>query len=119
MTSRMNRGSAPGRERDANQRRGSFKPGHEKRGGRKRDMPNAVTADYRKVVIEAAYRVGEDGSGKDGLVGYLKWVAVSHPRTFIGTIGIRISQLQCAENDPPERSLPATEEINQSVREVA
>ena len=83
MTDRKKRGSAPGRERAANQRPGSFKPGHKKQGGRKRGTPNALTADYKKAAMEAAYRVGEDGNGKDGLVGYLKWVAMCHPATSL------------------------------------
>ncbi len=117
MTNRMSRGSAPGRERDANRRPGSFKPGHKKQGGRKRGTPNALTADYRKASLEAAYRVGEDGNGKDGLIGYFKWVAISDPRTFIGPIGIKLMLLQCAETNPPEPSLPTMEEVNQSVRD--
>ena len=36
MTNPFNRGSAPGRARDALQRSGSFEPGHKKRGGRKK-----------------------------------------------------------------------------------
>lgn len=117
MTDRKKRGSAPGRERAANQRPGSFKPGHKKQGGRKRGTPNALTADYKKAAMEAAYRVGEDGNGKDGLVGYLKWVAMCHPATFLGPIGIKVLLLQCAEPDPQERSLPTMEENNRSVRE--
>jgi len=68
-------------------------------------------------MLEAAYRVGEDGNGKDGLVGYFKWVAMSDPRTFLGPIGIRIALLQCAERDPPERSFLTMEELNQAVRD--
>ena len=117
MADRMNRGSAPGRERDADQRPGSFKPGHEKQGGRKRGTPNALTADCRKAVLKAAYHVGEDGNGKDGLVGYFRWVAVYHPIPFLGLIALRLLLLECAESNPPERSLPTMEEVNQSVRE--
>ena len=118
MTNRISCGSAPASERDANRRPGSFKPGHKKQGGRKRGTPNALTADYQKErILEAAYRVGEDGNGKDGLIGYFKWVAISDPRTFIGPIGIKLMLLQCAETNPPEPSLPTMEEVNQSVRD--
>ena len=78
----MRQSRAPGRARDADQRSGSFKPGHKKLGGRKRGTPNAASPDYRKTIIEAACRVGGDGGGRDGLVGYLRWVARHHPKVF-------------------------------------
>jgi hypothetical protein len=60
------RGTAPGRARPADDRPGSFKPGRRKQGGRKRGTPNLFSIDYKKAIIEAAYRVGHDGNGKDG-----------------------------------------------------
>ena len=117
MADRTNRGSAPGRERDAVQRPGSFKPGHEKRGGRKRGTPNAIGSDCGKAVLRAAYHVGENGAGQHGLVGYCRWLALHHPVPFSGLILLRLLALECAESNPPERSLPTMEEVNQSVRE--
>ena len=76
-----------------------------------------MTAESKKAVLKTAYHVGEDANGKDGLVGYLRWVAVCHPTVFVGPLGIRILLLECAERDPPERSLPTMEEVNQSVRD--
>jgi hypothetical protein len=55
MTNAFTRGTAPGRERDASQRPGSFKPGHKKLGGRKKGTPNALSVDYKTAVIAAAY----------------------------------------------------------------
>jgi hypothetical protein len=52
MTNPFNRGSAPGRARDALQRSGSFEPGHKKRGGRKKGSPNT------SIAASAAARVG-------------------------------------------------------------
>ena len=117
MADRTNRGSAPGRERDAVQRPGSFKPGHEKRGGRKRGTPNAIGSDCGKAVLRAAYHVGENGAGQHGLVGYCRWLALHHPVPFSGLILMRLLALECAESNPPERSLPTMEEVNQSLRE--
>ena len=71
MTNPFKRGSAPDRARPAYLRPGSFKKGREKRGGRKRGTPNFFSADYKKAILEAAYRIGRDGNGKDGVVGYL------------------------------------------------
>jgi hypothetical protein len=30
---------------------------------------------------------GLDGEGKDGLVGYFKWVATKHPKLFLALLG--------------------------------
>ena len=69
LTNPFTRGSAPDRARSADRRPGSFKPGHEKRGGRKRGTPNLFTIDHKKAILEATYRIGQDGDGKDGVLG--------------------------------------------------
>jgi hypothetical protein len=68
MTNRFMRGSAPSRAQPAYLRPGSFKQGHEKRGGRKRGTPNFFSIDYKKAILEAAYRIGQDGNAKNGVV---------------------------------------------------
>jgi hypothetical protein len=73
MRDPLRRGSAPDRAREKH--RGSFKKGHKKLGGRKRGTPNLIAYDLRKALLEAAYRIGYDGNGKDGCVGYFVWVA--------------------------------------------
>jgi hypothetical protein len=78
MTHRLTRGSAPGRDRDALQRPGSFKKGHKKVGGRKRGTPNVMTREYKEAIIQAA----SQAEGKDGLVGYLKLVALKDPKAI-------------------------------------
>jgi hypothetical protein len=50
------------------------KPG-ERRGGRKKGTPNKTTAVLKEAILLAAEQTGEDGKGKDGLVGYLRHVA--------------------------------------------
>ena len=117
MTNSTRRGSAPGRARDADQRPGGFKQGHEKRGGRKRGTPNFFSQDYKKAIFEAAYRVGYDGNGKDGLVGYLMWVALRDPESFIGILLIRLLWLQYPESNTPEEPRPTKDELNELVRE--
>jgi hypothetical protein len=78
-----NRRSAPGRARRDNQRPGRFKAGHEKLGGRKRGTPNAFSYDYKMTILEAAYRIGCDGNGKDGFGGYLSWLSERHPLVYL------------------------------------
>ncbi len=117
MTNPFRRGSAPGREQPDYSRPGSFKPGLTKRGGRKRGTPNAFSADYKRAILEAAYRVGNDGNGKEGLVGYFKWVALRHPRIFCTVLLINILPLEFAEASTSEQPHRTKEERNESVRD--
>jgi hypothetical protein len=86
------RASAPGRQRDASKRPGTFKHGHEKLGGRKRGTPNVFSRDYKKAILEAGYRLGQDGNGKDGIVGYFSWVAHYYPRAYCKLLASVLSQ---------------------------
>ena len=115
MANRSKRGSAPGRARSEDQRPGSFKKGHKKRGGRQRGTPNKFSAEYKKDILEAAYRIGEDANGKLGLVGYLRWVARRYPRIFCGTLG-SVLELQELEIGLPQRERPTVEEFDEAVR---
>ena len=67
MADRLKRGSAPGRARSENQRPGSFKKGHKKRGGRQRGTPNKFSSEYKKQIFEAANRVGMTPLGIIGI----------------------------------------------------
>ncbi|MGO9327385.1 MAG: hypothetical protein ACLQJ0_04640 [Steroidobacteraceae bacterium] len=116
MTNTLKRGSAPNRAQPDDARSGSFKSGHEKQGGRKRGTPNRISADYRKAMLEAAYRVGYDGNGKDGVVGYLIWVGLHHAATFGAGLNA-VLLLQFAETNMPERPPSTREELNQRVRD--
>ena len=115
MTDRFKRGSAPGRARSEDQRPGSFKKGHKKRGGRQRGTPNKFSAEYKKDILEAAYRIGEDANGKLGLVGYLRWVARRYPQVFCSMLG-RELEFQELEIGLPQRERPTVEEFNEAVR---
>ena len=118
MANPFNRGSAPDRARDARTRPGSFKSGHAKLGGRKKGTPNLISIDHQKALFEAAYRVGNDGNGKDGVLGYLTWVATRDPTFFYLGIWARLSVLQ--QYDPPIRdeSPRTAEELDQSARRL-
>src|SRR5580693_10623737 len=82
MSNPFSRGSAPGRARDADQRRGSFKPGHKKVGGRRKGTPNRISADYKQAVLAVADRVGMDAKGNDGVVGYFRYLALQYPAAY-------------------------------------
>ena len=109
------RGSAPDRAREAWERPGSFKKGHKKLGGRKKGTPNLLSTDYKMAILEAAYRVGEDANGKLGIVGYLQWVAIHHPKAFCRLLG-GVMELQELEVGMPEKPLPTVEERDEEVR---
>jgi hypothetical protein len=62
---------------------------------------------------DAAYRIGQDGNGKNGVVGYLSWVAERHPQIFFTVLLINLPPLENAESDTPEEPRRTIEEINQ------
>jgi hypothetical protein len=97
MSDPFSRGSAPDRARYPCQRPGSFKPGHEKRGGRKKGTPNKISADTKKALLEAAYRVGSDGNGKDGIVGYFTWLGTRYPDFFYTEMLVRCLNYEAYE----------------------
>lgn len=48
--------------------------------------PPASEEDLRALILDAAAAIGMDGSGQDGLLGYLKHVATIYPRQFVGLL---------------------------------
>jgi hypothetical protein len=113
MSNPITRGSAPGRARDASQRPGSFKPGHEKVGGRKKGTPNRISADFRTAVLAAADRIGSDGKGKDGMIGYFGYLAERYPAAYCKLV----SRFIDFEEVYPERSSPTADQLNSDLRE--
>ena len=75
------------------------------RRGRKAGVPNKIPRLLKDAVLEAASQLGFDGMGKDGLVGYLKRMAVYYPESFIPLLG-RLVRLQGgARVDLPEKKV--------------
>lgn len=60
-----------------------FQPGHKLARGRPSGAQNKTTKLLKDLVMQAAEQVGEDGAGKDGLLGYLKNLAVKKPELFV------------------------------------
>ena len=117
MTNPFKRGSAPDRARADYERPGSFRKGHKKLGGRTRGTPNAISADHRKAILEAAYRIGHDGNGKDGVVGYFHWVGERHPDIFFTRLLVALLLIEAAEGSTPEEPRRTIEEWNAWVRD--
>jgi hypothetical protein len=98
-------------------RRGSFKPGHAKRGGRKRGTPNFFSPDYKRAIFEAAYRIGCDGNGKDGATGYLAWLCERHPQIYFSFMVASTVWLEKAKRDAPAESQLTKEEQDKVFRD--
>lgn len=117
MTNPFNRGTAPGRERDASQRPGTFKPGQKRLpgSGRKKGTPNALSTDYKRAVIAAAYLAGRDGKGAEGLVGYFKRLLFECPE-----VGLMLLAHMFLHEDgwPPDDWTRTNEQINEQVRDL-
>ena len=114
MTNPFARGTAPGRAQPDDQRPGSFKRGHKKQGGRQRGTPNVFSQDYKKAIAEAAYRIGHDGNGKNGVPGYLLWVRERYTTFFYCGFWITLLPLEEAGNRPEGWT---EEEINRWYRD--
>jgi hypothetical protein len=65
--------------------------------GRPKGSTNKTTALLKEAILLAAEQVGENGSGKDGLVGYLREVARSDVKAFAGLLG-KVIPLQVNTN---------------------
>jgi hypothetical protein len=62
-------------------------------------IPNKVKPS-EEAILDAATQVGEDGRGKDALVGYLIRIALTHPKLFVKLLG-RVLVLE--EKEHPSR----------------
>src|SRR4051794_38634740 len=51
--------------------------------GRKKGVRNRTTLLLKEAILQAATLVGQDGKGKDGLVGYLKMLAVRERAVYV------------------------------------
>lgn len=113
MSNPFTRGSAPGRARDASERPGSFKPGHKKAGGRKKGTPNRISADFKSAVTAVADRVGMDGMGKGGVVGYFRYLARRYPEAYCKLL----SRIIDIEDVYPERLSRTADQLDADLRQ--
>jgi len=69
--------------------------------GRPVGVKNKVPTMLKEAILEAAEAVGQDGKGKDGLVGYLKFLAVDQPGPFTGLLGKVLPLVVAGDKDNP------------------
>lgn len=55
--------------------------------GRPKGSQNKTTALLKDAILRAAELTGEDKEGKDGLIGYCKFLAKDEPKAFAQLIG--------------------------------
>lgn len=55
--------------------------------GRPAGVPNKTTALLKDAIVMAAEQVGQDGAGKEGLIGYCKFLATNEPKAFASLMG--------------------------------
>jgi hypothetical protein len=91
-----------------------------KTGASRKGKPNRMTRVLKEAMIMAAERIGENGRGRGGLVGYLQAQAREYPRTYLQVLAkllpldmqITALQLQLQANANGGAMLPLPEVIN-------
>jgi hypothetical protein len=64
-----------------------WKKGRPKTGGRKKGVQNIITRELKDAIIKAAELHGQDGKGKDAVVGYLYGLAaMRQPVLFVSLL---------------------------------
>ena len=91
------------------QRPGTFKKGHKKLGGRKKNTPNRYSRDMLERILRAAEQVGSDGKGKAGVDGYLQMLAGKKVGYFVGLLRQAV-QKQVPAAEPENEVVYSTEE---------
>jgi hypothetical protein len=97
QTNAFNRGSAPDRARDSWQRPGSFKKGHQKRGGRQKGTRNRLGPDVKRALLAAVTLIGDNGAGRGGAFGYFTWLGKCDPTLFYTELWIRLLDIEAYE----------------------
>jgi hypothetical protein len=70
------------------QNTGTFSPGlYQPGSGRRRGVTNKIPRNLKLSIIDAAVAYGSDGKGNAGLIGYLYFLAGSHPKAFAELLG--------------------------------
>jgi hypothetical protein len=53
------------------------------KGKTRKGTPNKVTVLFKEALLMAPHLLGQDGKGKDGVVGWLKQQAIDYPETYL------------------------------------
>jgi hypothetical protein len=78
--------------------------------GRRRGGQSRTSVVLKDAILYAAQCVGEDGKGLDGLVGYLKQIARTDPRTYASLLA-RVIPLQVTSTTTQEVTYRSIDEV--------
>lgn len=83
--------------------------------GRVKGTPNKTTALLKEAILKAAETAGQDGNGKEGLVGYCTFLAREEPKAFAQLLG-KVMPLQISgDPDNPVRAITRIELVAPTV----
>ena len=82
---------------------------HAKAGGRQKGVPNKTTTALKEAILAAAEAAG----GKDGMIGYLRTIAIENSGAFVALLG-KVLPLQIAgDPDNPIRHIISAEPLSE------
>src|SRR5688572_12631972 len=88
-----------------------FQPGWSGGPGRPTGSQNRFPALLQRAIAEALTEHGEDGAGKDGLKGFVRWALAHHPKEIIAIAGrmlprtVKIEELPEQEDEDQHLSV--------------
>jgi hypothetical protein len=72
-----------------------------------------MSADYKQAVLAVADRVGMDGKGKDGVVGYFRYLALQYPAAYCKLL----SRIIDIEEVYPQRLSRTSDQLDADIRQ--
>lgn len=95
-----------------------FEKKREKTGGRKKGTPNKVTVILKDGIMTAMEELGQDLKGKDGVIGFLKRMAIRKPEQFMRLVEKLLPyQLTGKDGGPMQMIHKTREELVQRMKE--
>ena len=87
-----------------------------KHGGRKPGSQNIISREIKEVVITAANLVGSNRRGKDGLIGYMRRLAVRNEAVFGGLLRHVMGSQVTVEHTERHKKYQTVEEVVEELR---
>ena len=87
-----------------------------KQGGRKPGSQNVISREIKEVVITAANLVGSNRRGKDGLIGYMRRLAVRNEAVFGGLLRQVMGTQVTVEHTERHKKYQTVEEVVEELR---
>jgi hypothetical protein len=95
----------------------TFAKGRQKSGGRRRGSVNKFTQELKECIMQAAAEFGEDGKGKDGVVGLFKRM-IDNNMPIFGMLLSRILPMQINAAVTHEVEIESNEDIIRELKRL-